>query len=109
MLEAHTDWEVCGEAVDGSEGVQKNRALTPHLIVMDMSMPCMTGIEAASEILKEFPTVPIVMLTLFGTPELIHEAHKIGIRGTLSKIAVDNLVGGIEAILHGEEFPGSIN
>ena len=68
MLEAHTDWEVCGEAMNGVEGVQKNRLLKPHLIIMDLSMPQMSGIEAAAEILKEFPKVPILLLTLYLTP-----------------------------------------
>jgi len=104
IIEAHDDWEVCGEAVNGIEGIAKNRALTPQLIIMDLSMPNMTGIEAAGEILKEFPNVPIVMLTLYLTGQLSLEAHKIGIRGTLSKTAMDHLVGGIDRVLHGEEF-----
>jgi chemotaxis response regulator CheB len=53
LLEDHADWEVCGEAADGIEGVEKNRLLRPDVIVMDQSMPRMSGIEAAQEILKE--------------------------------------------------------
>ncbi len=99
MLEAHTDWEVCGEAMNGVEGVQKNRLLKPHLIIMDLSMPQMSGIEAAAEILKEFPKVPILLLTLYLTPQLTQEARKVGIRATLSKTATNHLVGGIDAVL----------
>jgi len=104
MLAAHTDWEVCGEAMDGVEGVQKNRLLKPHLIIMDLSMPQMSGIEAAAEILKEFPKVPILLLTLYLTPQLTQEARKVGIRATLSKTATNHLVGGIDAVLRNEEF-----
>ncbi len=103
MLEAHDDWEVC-EAEDGFESIKKNRSLTPHLIVMDMSMPYMTGIEAACEILKESPTVPIVLLTLYLTSQLAEKARAIGIRGTLSKTATHHLIGGIDALLRGAEF-----
>ncbi len=104
MLEAHADWEVCGEAMNGVEGVQKNRLLKPHLIIMDLSMPQMSGIEAAAEILKEFPKVPILLLTLYLTPQLTQEARKVGIRATLSKTATNHLVGGIDAVLHDEEL-----
>ena len=104
ILETHANWEVCGEAINGTEGVQDNRSLRPDVIVMDMCMPSMTGIEAAIEILKEFPKVPIVLLTLYLTSQLAQEAHKIGIRGTLSKTAPESLVGGIDSVLRGEEF-----
>src|ERR1700681_1056961 len=64
-IETHADWEVCGEAVDGIEGIQKSRLLGPQLILMDLSMPRMSGIEAASQILREFPNVRILLLTLY--------------------------------------------
>lgn len=104
MLETHAEWEVCGEAVDGIEAVKKTRLLTPHLVVMDLSMPYMTGIEAAYEIFKEFPDLPIFLLTLYLTHQLVEEARNTGIRATLSKTAMNHLVGGIEALLRGEEF-----
>jgi DNA-binding NarL/FixJ family response regulator len=104
LIESHVDWEVCGEALDGMEGVQKNRLFKPHLIIIDLSMPRMSGIEAAAEILKEFPKVPILLLTLYVTAQLSQEARNVGIRGTLSKMAMDPLVGNIERVLRGEEF-----
>lgn len=104
MLERHADWEVCGEAVDGVEAIQKNRQLSPHLIIMDLSMPRMSGLEAASEILKESPKIPILMLTLYATRVFVEQAHHAGIRGALSKTAIHRLTDGIEALLHGEEF-----
>lgn len=102
MLESHVDWEICGEAVDGVEGVEKNRLLSPHLIIMDLSMPRMTGLEAASEILKEFPKVPILLLTLYITKQLAEEARSVGIWATLPKTRMHWLVDGIDAVLHGK-------
>jgi DNA-binding NarL/FixJ family response regulator len=104
LLAAHADWEVCGEAVDGLEGIQMNRLLKPDLIIMDLSMPHMSGIEATTEILKDFPKVPILLLTLYLTPEITLEARKAGIRATLSKAAANHLVGSIDAVLRAKEF-----
>lgn len=104
-LEAHADWEVCGEAVDGVEGIEKNRFLNPHLIIMDLSMPRMCGIVAAAQILKEFPNLPILLLTLYRTHQLEEEARKSGIRATLSKVAMHHLIDRIEAMLLGDGTP----
>lgn len=100
-LEKHIDWEVCGEAVDGLEAVQKSRALEPNLIIMDLSMPRMSGLEAASKILEEFPKVPILLLTLYLTNQLAEEARKVGIRAALPKTALSQLVGNVDALLGG--------
>jgi DNA-binding NarL/FixJ family response regulator len=94
-LEAEVGWQVCGEAVDGLDAIEKNRLLTPHLIVMDLSMPRMTGLEAASEILREFPKVHILLLTLYLTSQLTEEARAVGIRATMSKTAMQQLKNGI--------------
>lgn len=99
LLEEHADWQVCGEAENGIEAIKKNRLLAPQLILMDLSMPRMSGIEAAHEIFKEFPKVPILLLTLYLTHQLAEKARAAGIRSTLSKIDTPHLVGEIEAIL----------
>lgn len=99
MLEEHPDWQVCGEAENGIEAVQKNRLLVPQLIVMDLTMPHMSGIEAAQEIFKEFPKVPILLLTLYLTHQLAEKARDAGIRETLSKTDMPHLVEKIEAML----------
>jgi DNA-binding NarL/FixJ family response regulator len=84
------------------EGVEKNRLLKPHVIIMDQSMPRMSGIEAAQEILKESPKVSILLLTLYLTKQLTEEAYKVGIRATFSKTATGNLLDGIDALLRDE-------
>jgi DNA-binding NarL/FixJ family response regulator len=104
LLGAHADWEVCGEALDGLDGVQKNRLLKPDLIIMDLSMPHMSGLEATTEILKDSPKVPILLLTLYLTPQIAGEARNAGIRVTLSKTASSHIIGGIDAVLRDEEF-----
>ena len=104
MLESRVDWEVCGEAADGQEGVEKNRSLIPNLILMDFSMPRMTGLESAAEILKEYPKVPIVLLTLYVTKQLEQEARNIGIRATVSKTRMHELTESINLALQGEQL-----
>jgi DNA-binding NarL/FixJ family response regulator len=103
-LERNPDWEVCGEATDGLQAIEGNRRLMPHLIVMDFSMPAMTGLEAACEILKEFPELPILLLTLYLTRQLAEQARNAGVRGTLSKTSMHRLRDGIESLLRGEDF-----
>ena len=109
MLEDHPDWQVCGEAENGIEAVQKNRLLAPQLIVMDLSMPYMSGIDAAHEIFKEFPKVPILLLTLYLTHQLAETARDAGIRATFSKTDMPHLVDKIEAILHADDLTSTAN
>lgn len=108
LLEANLDWQVCGEAIDGLDGIAKTRLLTPHLIIMDLSMPRMAGIEAASEILKEFPHVPILLLALYATRQLVEAAQKVGIRATVAKTAMRDLTDGVRALLRGECFTAPV-
>lgn len=66
FLEHHSPFEICGEATNGAEAVEKASALQPDLIILDLSMPHMNGIEAASLLRTRVPTVPIVVYTMFG-------------------------------------------
>lgn len=109
MLQNHVDWEVCGEAADGIEAIEKYRQLRPDLLVIDVSMPQMNGLDAAQEILKLFPKTLILLYTSFLTSQLIDVAHKAGIRGTVSK-DTSHLAGlGLEALLRGEQYSGPAN
>lgn len=109
MLENHADWEVCGEAADGIEAIEKYRQLTPDLLVVDVSMPRLNGLEASRELLKISPKILILLCTSFLTAQLIEQAHNAGIRGTVSKDAMHLVVLGLEALLRGEEFSGPAN
>ena len=109
LLREHADWEVCGEAVDGIEAIEKYRQLRPDLLVVDVSMPRMNGLDASLEILKLSPKILILLYTSYLTTQLIDVAHKAGIRGTVSKDAMHLVVVGLEALLRGEEYSGPPN
>jgi DNA-binding NarL/FixJ family response regulator len=65
FLESQLGLEVCGEAVDGVEAVEKARALKPDLVILDLAMPRMNGVEAASELRAMMPQLPIVLFTMY--------------------------------------------
>jgi DNA-binding NarL/FixJ family response regulator len=109
LLESHADWEICGEAADGIEAIQKYRQLSPDLLLVDVSMPRMNGLDASMEILRLSPKIPILLYTSYLTAQLIESAHKAGIRGTVSKDATHLLVVGLETVLRGEEFSSPPN
>lgn len=109
LLENHADWEVCGEAADGIEAIEKYRQLMPDLLIVDVSMPRMNGLDASLEILKFSPRILILLYTSYLTAQLIDVAHKAGIRGTVSKDNMRLIVPGLEALLRGEEYSGPPN
>src|ERR1700750_3180317 len=69
IIEAVPDWKVCGEAEDGAEALLKVGELRPDLVVMDLQMPTMNGLESARHISRLAPRVPIIMCTMFNTPQ----------------------------------------
>lgn len=97
-LEQHAGWEVCAEAVNGLQAMQKAAELKPDVIILDLSMPVMGGLEAAPKILSAFPDLPIVLFTNHMYSGLIEQAQKMGIRQVVSKQG-DGLVRAVEAIL----------
>ena len=85
-FEIHTGWSVC-EAVNGKQGIEKAQALSPDLIVMDLSMPVLNGLDAARILSQQMPSVPIVMFTSFTTAHLEHELLAAGVHRIVSKSA----------------------
>jgi DNA-binding NarL/FixJ family response regulator len=85
FLESQIDLQVCGEAVDGVDAIEKARQLKPDLILLDLAMPRMNGVEAASVLKGMMPRVPIVIFTLYR--ELLGDSltSTIGIDAVLSK------------------------
>lgn len=73
----NTGFEVCGEAADGLEAIQQAKKLKPNLIVLDLSMPGMNGVEAAAALGELMPEVPVVVLTMYG--DLLGEAMAAGL------------------------------
>lgn len=85
VLVQQPGWEVCGEAVDGRDTIQKAQELNPDLIVIDLSMPVMNGFEAARELQRIMPSTPLLMFTTFMTPHLKQEARDAGFSGVVGK------------------------
>jgi two-component system chemotaxis response regulator CheY len=92
-------WEVSGEAGNGLEGIEKAKQLKPDVIVLDLSMPVMNGLEAARELTRILPSVPLLMFTNFESVQLTKEAMSAGIRKVVPKSAASALVNGIEELL----------
>jgi len=105
LIEMHPDWQVCGEAVDGEDGVEKAQQLVPDLIILDFAMPGMNGLQAAHEIGRSLPNTPILLFTMFLSSELVQDARNCGIRGAVAKTEVGrDLVPCIEAVLRQETY-----
>jgi DNA-binding NarL/FixJ family response regulator len=85
ILHAFPEWEFCGEAENGKEAIRLADELKPEVIIMDVSMPGLNGIEATRAILKTQPDVKIVLLTLHESAELLRSAFRAGARGYLLK------------------------
>ena len=85
LIKLRPDWEICGEANDGREVVAKAAELQPDVVVLDFKMPVANGIKAGSEISRSMPTIPIVMYTLYVTPEIEVAAKLVGIRQVIGK------------------------
>ena len=103
--ETQTGIEVCGEAGDGEEAVEKALALKPDLVVLDITMPKLDGFEAAQKILSASENMPILIFSMNLTPWHVIKAKKIGCRGYLQKTALtESLLRAIEALLRGDSF-----
>jgi len=85
ILEFNHDWVVCGEGVDGRDGVEKAKALSPDLIVLDVSMPVMNGLDAARVLHQIMPDVPLILCSLHTDRLLENEARQAGVTAVFSK------------------------
>jgi DNA-binding NarL/FixJ family response regulator len=104
LLSQHEGWEVCGEAVDGQEAVEKARQLSPDVVVLDFSMPVLNDIEAARQIQTTRPSTTFVLCSMYMDRQLASVAREVGITSVLSKSNVSQVSKGVEAGLHGEPF-----
>jgi DNA-binding NarL/FixJ family response regulator len=99
LLEAHAGWEVCAEAKDGREAVEFTSSLNPDLILLDIGMPNLNGLEAARQILASSPDLPILILTMHDSDQVVREVLRAGARGFLLKSdAGRDLVAAVEAL-----------
>ncbi|HEV7838895.1 MAG TPA: response regulator transcription factor [Gemmatimonadaceae bacterium] len=105
LLESRPGWEVCGEAVDGQEAVRKAAELKPDIVVLDISLPGMNGLEATSRILKESPESEVLILTMHHSEELAQQVIKAGARGYVLKSDADqNLVAAVDQLSQHQTF-----
>lgn len=104
LLEQHRDWNVCADAVDGADAVAKAQQFNPDVIVLDFFMPVMTGVEAAQILKRVLPSIPILIVTLEITAQLVEQAKSVGIRGAVQKSNTTEVLKGIEALLRQETF-----
>ena len=84
--------QVCGEAHNGNEAVGKALELQPDLVILDLTMPVMGGFEAAIELSRLLPEIPVLFYSIYEGESLINEAKRIGVRGFLSKNSVSEMV-----------------
>lgn len=105
ILEMQGQWEICGEAANGKEAVRLNRELKPDAIIMDITMPIMSGIEAAAEIVKLNPDSKVLMFTMHDPGVVLRQIQRSGAKGVLTKSrAASELGPALEAILAGETY-----
>jgi DNA-binding NarL/FixJ family response regulator len=99
LIESHDGWEVCGEARDGREAVDMSRDLKPDVLLLDVAMPNLNGLEAARQILAAFPDLAILILTMHDSDQTIKEVLRAGARGFLLKSdAGKDLLAAVEAL-----------
>lgn len=99
LLQSQPDWEVCGEAADGREAVEKASELKPDAVILDIGMPSLNGLEATRQILKNDSGARILILTLHDSDSVVREVLNAGARGFLLKSdAARDLVAAVEAL-----------
>ncbi|HEY6442802.1 MAG TPA: response regulator transcription factor [Candidatus Acidoferrales bacterium] len=96
LTSAHDGWVICAEAENGKQAVSKSIELRPDVVILDLSMPVMDGLEAAREIANAFNSVPIFLYTLHTIPALEEEASKFGITQVICKPNWQSLFDAIE-------------
>jgi DNA-binding NarL/FixJ family response regulator len=103
LIEEHAGW-VCAEALNGRDAIAKIRQQAPDILILDLCMPEMDGLQAARTLSKLAPDVPILLCTTDLPPSLVSMAQGCGIQGTVSKYNPRQIVSGIEALLRHETF-----
>jgi DNA-binding NarL/FixJ family response regulator len=105
VLDAKPDLEVVAEAEDGAEAVEKALADDVHLAILDVSMPKMTGIQAAAEIVKRKPAVRVLMLSMYDSEQFLFESLKAGASGYVLKSDADqDIVEAARRTMRGQSF-----
>jgi len=105
LLESREDFEIVGEASNGREAVKLVEALSPHVVVMDISMPELNGLEAARQIARSHPGTEVLVLTMHESEELIGEMLQAGARGyVLKSDTVRQLIPAVDSLRRHKPF-----
>jgi DNA-binding NarL/FixJ family response regulator len=112
VLDAQPDLRVVADAVDGAEAVEKALAEDVDLAILDVSMPRMTGLQAATELSKRKPEIRLLMLSMYDSEQYLFEALRAGASGYVLKSGADeDIVAACRAAMRGESFlyPSAVN
>src|SRR5258707_8847622 len=105
LLESHEGWEVCGEATTGREAVALSAKLRPDVVIMDLSLPELNGLDATRQILKAVPDTEVLVLTMHHSEELAREVLQAGARGYVLKADADeNLIAAVDSLRRHKPF-----
>jgi DNA-binding NarL/FixJ family response regulator len=105
LLEKQTDWEVCGEATNGIEAIEKVAQLAPDILIMDHAMPTMSGMQAARTIAARYPQLPMLSFSVEQVSmHFAAAAREVGFKGAVTKTSGTEVVAGVEALLRNQMF-----
>src|ERR1700735_2921176 len=105
LLLAQPNWSICAEAQTGREAVTKSEELKPDIVILDIGMPDLNGLEAARKIRKGSPATEILILSLHQSDQLIRELLDVGVRGYIVKSDSDrDLVAAVESLANHKPF-----
>lgn len=108
ILRSRPQWEVCGEAINGKDAIEKAKTLDPDVIIMDITMPEMSGIEATREITKLNLRAAVLVFTMHESKNLASTVQDAGARGfVLKSHAARDLLEALESLLNGGTFFGA--
>src|SRR5882724_7770046 len=105
LLEKREGWEVCGEASDGREAIEKALELKPDVVIVDIGMPNLNGLDTTRQLLQHDPHFKVIVLTITDSDEVVREALDAGARGfVLKSDAARDLVAAVEALQRNRMF-----
>ena len=108
LIESEWGWEICGEARDGREAITLAKEMKPDVVVLDVGMPEMTGVEVAREIKRTLPDTEVLAFTGTESEALVHQLFAAGARGCVLKIeAAEHLIPAIKALCAHQPYMGS--